>query len=265
MNYRSITCDTCLKTITNDDTLFLGKYTVDPYQNCAFGCSYCDSSFDDTVGIKINAPEILHKELSQHKKGMVIVGSVHDPYQPAEKTYELTRQILQVLHEYDFPYHILTKSPFVLRDLDLLTSSRCLVTISILSHDQHISQIFERNAPSLTNRLQTMQTLRQKKIYAGVAMIPILPYLTDQNMEQTIRSVSEKNAQYFLHKPLELKGDQRRCVESILHQHFPQMVSKYHALYLEDILPTSSYQKKLNSIISTICKTYHISETIKFT
>ena len=83
MDYKLINCDSLLKKITRKDNLFNGKYCIDPYQNCEFGCLYCDSSYDKTIFVKENADDILNNELKKVKKGLIIIGSVHDPYQNA--------------------------------------------------------------------------------------------------------------------------------------------------------------------------------------
>ncbi|MCK5458581.1 MAG: hypothetical protein KAI20_01710, partial [Thermoplasmatales archaeon] len=116
MEYKLINCDSLLKRITRKDTLFNGKYCIDPYQNCEFGCLYCDSSFEKTIYVKNNSVEILENELQTVEKGVIIIGSVHDPYQRAEQTYEITKKILKTIKKYQFPCHILTKSTLILRD-----------------------------------------------------------------------------------------------------------------------------------------------------
>ena len=110
MLYKQIKVDFLLNKITNKDKLFAGNYTIDPYQNCEFGCLYCDSSFDKTIFIKTNAAEILKKELETAKKGTIIVGSVHDPYQRAEEELEITRDLLKTIKKHEFSWHLLTKS-----------------------------------------------------------------------------------------------------------------------------------------------------------
>ena len=134
MQYKQIKVDSILNRITSKDNLFLGDYTIDPYQNCEFGCSYCDSSFDKTIYIKTNASEILNEELKNNKNGRIIVGSVHDPYQNIEKELKITRELLEIIKENGFSCHILTKSDLILRDLDIISNIKdCLVTISIIS------------------------------------------------------------------------------------------------------------------------------------
>ena len=132
MEYKLINCDSVIKKITKKDSLFHGNYCVDPYQNCEFGCHYCDSSFEKTIYVKTNIIEILEKELETIKNGRIIIGSVNDPYQIIEKKYQLTNTILETLKEYNFPCHILTKSPLILRDLDLLSQLESMITISMI-------------------------------------------------------------------------------------------------------------------------------------
>ena len=114
MEYKQIHCDSLLKKITKKDTLFNGMYCIDPYQNCEFGCLYCDSSFDKTIYIKSNAAKIIRNQLKNQEKGRIIVGSVHDPYQRIEMDFKLTKKILDnkkngVRFEYSNTFKILLR------------------------------------------------------------------------------------------------------------------------------------------------------------
>ena len=91
MQYKQIKVDFLLNKVTKKDNLFLGDYTIDPYQNCEFGCRYCDSSFDKTIYVKHNADKILEKELETVEKGRIIVGSVHDPYQKIDEDFHIAK------------------------------------------------------------------------------------------------------------------------------------------------------------------------------
>jgi DNA repair photolyase len=260
--YRTIICDSLLKQITRTDDLFQGLYCIDPYQNCEFRCRYCDSSIDTTIYVKTNAADILEKELKKVKKGRIIIGSVHDAYQQAEKTYELTKNILRVIADYDFSCHIITKSPLIIRDIKLLSELDCYVTISILSLLDRVTTIFEQNVPSVHERLKLVQSLTKNGIYAGVALIPILPYIVDNEMENIIQTIKEYNANYFLHTYLELKGDQKQIVQETLIQKYPQFIPQYNALYADSIKPEGSYVKNLDTQIQDLCKKYNMPEKI---
>ena len=263
MNYRFITCSTFVNTIIRNDKLFHGKYTADPYQQCAFGCSYCDSSTQDTVTITSNAVEQFRTEIPHLKKGTVILGSVHDPYQPAEKTYAITRGLLRILKEYDFPCHILTKSPLVLRDLDILSKlSNCRVTVSLVSLERTVAQVFEKQVPSPMDRLHAVQTLSEQGIPTGVALIPVLPFIVDNELESIVLSASDHQAQYILHKYLQLKGDQKQRFLGILSNNYPHLVEKYMTLYRNDITPKKTYISEMNKRIRTYCIHNNIANTI---
>ena len=207
MNYRCITCTSLLKRITTKDQLFHGTYSIDPYQNCEFRCPYCDSSHEKNVYVKINAPDILAKELTNVEEGNIIIGSVNDPYQKAEKRYQVTRRLLETIKRYELPCHILTKSPLVLRDVDLLSTMRSRVTISILSLNPKVNHVFEPSIPLPIHRLQTIQTLRKYGIQTGIALIPVLPHLTDNELEKMIKEAKKRNAQYLIHKYLPVNSD----------------------------------------------------------
>ena len=117
MEYRHARYDSLLNRISDRDLLFVGDYTLDSYQNCEYGCKYCDSALNKTVYVKTNAVELLKKEIEKIAKGTIIVGSVHDPYQKAEKNYGTTRNLLKIIEQHDFPCHILTKSNMIFKDI----------------------------------------------------------------------------------------------------------------------------------------------------
>ena len=114
------------------DNWFWNRYGINPYRGCQFACNYCDAltekylvhkdykDFSRIIYAKKNAPSVLEKEVRKRKPDVVAMSGVTDPYQPAEKKYELTRKILEILARHKFPAHIITKSDLVLRDIDLL-------------------------------------------------------------------------------------------------------------------------------------------------
>jgi DNA repair photolyase len=134
------------------------------------------------LDVKVNAADILDGELvkKSKRKGSILLGSVTDVYQPAEKKFQMTRKILEVLAKYDFPVSILTKSELVVRDIDLLKKILdCEVGLTITSLDGRISKIFEPGASAPAKRLSALTVLKSSglKTYAFVG--PILPGLTD--------------------------------------------------------------------------------------
>ena len=259
MNYQSINVSHLLRKITFDDVLFNGAYTLDVYQNCAFGCRYCDSSYDKTIYIKKNAIETFKDEIKTCEKGRIVVGSVHDPYQPIEQKEELTRGILHIIEELDIPVHILTKSPLIIRDLDILTRLNDVrVTITILSTDTSIVKLFEENAPTPQDRFETIKELSNNDITTGIALIPILPYLTESFLEEIVSMASQCDASYLIYKYLELKGDQKHIIFSLLDSIDKNLLPRYEKLYHESYSPSQGYMRTMNKIIESTCKRYNL-------
>ncbi|KYK24083.1 hypothetical protein AYK25_01995 [Thermoplasmatales archaeon SM1-50] len=262
MKYKLINCDSIIKKITNNDSLFQGKYCIDPYQNCEFGCQYCDSSFEKTIYVKKNIIDILKKELDTIQNGRIIIGSAHDPYQNIEKKFNLTNAILEILKEYNFPCHILTKSPLILRDINVISELECLITISISSLNNRNVRIFEPEVPSPHNRLRTIENLRKQSVKAGLALIPILPYITDSEIDQIFKAAKSVDAQYLLHKHLELKGDQKIYFRNLIKIHYPLLLPQYNALYENNITPWDKYINEMNVILSKQCRKFNIPNKI---
>ncbi len=128
------------------------------------------------MDVKINAPEILQRQLKRARSGRVMISSVTDAYQPIESKYRLTRQCLEAILQYQFPVDILTKSPLVLRDTDLIKKFKDIeVGITITTNDEKISRVFEPNAPSIIARIRTLKTLHDSRIKTYAFIGPVLP------------------------------------------------------------------------------------------
>ncbi len=128
------------------------------------------------MDVKINAPEILQRQLKRARIGRVMISSVTDAYQPIESKYKLTRQCLEILLQSQFPVDILTKSPLVLRDTDLIKKFKDIeVGITITTNDEKISRVFEPNAPSIIARIRTLKTLHDSRIKTYAFIGPVLP------------------------------------------------------------------------------------------
>lgn len=181
MEIREITA----KTILSKSQVY--KYALNPYVGCQHGCVYCYAVFmkryrghkerwGEFIDIKINAPEVLQTEIKKNRRGRVWVSGVCDPYQPVEKRYRLTRKCLEILIENDFPVTIQTKSPLVLRDLDILKKAKDLgVCFTITTGDDRIRRLFEPQAPSISKRIEALSILHTKGIRTSVMIAPILP------------------------------------------------------------------------------------------
>jgi DNA repair photolyase len=162
-------------------------YVINPYVGCQHACSYCYARFmrrftghkepwGEFVDVKINAPDLLSGEIKRKKRGTVWVSGVCDPYQPLEGKYRLTRKCLDILVQNGWSVVIQTRSPLVLRDMDIITRSKTIeVGLSITTSNDEIRKVFEPNAPSITERLRTLESLHQNGIRTYAMIAPILP------------------------------------------------------------------------------------------
>jgi DNA repair photolyase len=162
-------------------------YTLNPYVGCEHGCAYCYARFikrftghkekwGEFVDVKINAPSLLQHEIGKKKIGKVWISGLGDPYQPLEGEYELTRRCLEILSRHGWPVTIQTKSPFVLRDIELLRKLKGLeVTFSIATADENMRRLFEPNSPCLRERIEALEKLHSEGVKTSVMIAPMLP------------------------------------------------------------------------------------------
>jgi len=163
------------------------SYTINPYTGCAHACRYCYATFmkrytghtepwGQFVDVKVNAPSLLLRQLQRAPRGTVIMSSVTDPYQPIEATWRLTRSCLTLLSDHEFPVQILTKSPLVLRDIDLFkTFTDIEVGVTITTESDRVRRVFEPNAPTIAERLHALKTLHEHGVSTYAFVGPLLP------------------------------------------------------------------------------------------
>lgn len=132
------------------------------------------------MDVKVDAPELLRREISRKKRATVWISGVCDPYQPLERNYLLARQCLEILVEHDWPIVIQTRSPLVLRDLDILRRAKdCEVGLSVTTADDAIRLLFEAGAPPIGERLRALDELHAAGIRTYAMIAPILPGAED--------------------------------------------------------------------------------------
>ena len=166
-------------------------YVVNPYVGCAHGCSYCYARYmkrftghgepwGEFVDVKINAAQLLDKEIRRKRKGTMWMSGVCDPYQPLEAKYELTRRCLGIIIDHGWPLSVQTRSPLVLRDLDILRKGKDVEAgFSITTADERIRKMFEPCAPPIPARLKALRALHDNGVRTFVMIAPILPGAVD--------------------------------------------------------------------------------------
>ncbi len=174
-----------VKSILSKSRVF--DYTVNPYVGCEHGCTYCYARFmkrftghkeawGSFVDVKVNAIDLLKKEIRSKKVGRVWISGVCDPYQPLEKEYELTKGCLEVLSKYGWPVTVQTKSSLVLRDVESLKGfSEIEVGLTITTADENIRRIFESKSPPVEQRIETLEKLHSQGVKTFAMIAPLLP------------------------------------------------------------------------------------------
>ena len=228
-----------VKTALSPSKLLGLDYALNPYRGCEHACIYCYApsvihrdrkKWGELVEVKINLPRILSKELRVKKKGVVGLGTVTDPYQPAEKKYEITRRCLELLLIHDFPVCIQTKSSLVLRDMDLLKKfSKIEVGITLTALDDSVREKLEPGASSVKERLNALSELKKNGINTWVFIGPVMPYITDA--EALIDAIVAEKPGYVLVDKLRLKEDAWNGITEFIEQFEPGLKDKYMQIF----------------------------------
>ena len=223
--------------------------SINPYRGCEHGCVYCFArpshaflelspglDFETKLFAKTNAVERLRAELAKpgHVPSPIALGINTDGWQPIERDYRLTRELLQVLSDTNHPVHIVTKSARVVRDLDLLSdmARRRLVEVhlSVTSLDNRLSAKLEPRAAAPHARLKTIRALADAGVPTGVLVAPVIPMITDMDLERILeacRDAGARSAGYVLLRlPHELKDIWREWLQL----HFPERAAHVMSL-----------------------------------
>jgi DNA repair photolyase len=276
VGYEPYSAKSMINKLRHVDDWFWASYTLNPYRGCAHGCVYCDAranqyglsdSFDEKVFIKENAVEVLERQLRRLEPGVVSMGGVCDSYQPIEKERGVTRGVVEVLCQHQFPVEVLTKSDLVLRDLELYQEAGrrawSCVFFTITTFDEQIAGRFEPGASSPQRRLEAMRAVSRAGLATGVSMMPLLPGLCDddEHIEEVVRRVKDAGGQFVLGAGLTLKeGVQRDRYMGFLEQHYPQTLPLYQQLYGTGYETRGEYAPVLLRRVREICSRHGIAD-----
>ena len=255
-------------------------WTINPYRGCEFGCRYCYArythefmemrngmEFEQKIYVKQRAADLLRRELRQVKPGEAIaLGTATDPYQPAERRYEVTRGILEEFaRRGGFELGIVTKSNMVVRDLALLKevakANRLSVHITITTLDVDLARILEPRAPRPDLRLDAVRTLSQAGLCVGLSCSPVVPGITDSpsDLESLIRAAAEAGADYVFANPLFLKPCSANVFLPFLQQNFPHLAKNYRERYQNRAFLPAAYAKRLSELVSRLKEKYKLT------
>ena len=281
---REVSVRTVLNRHRRRDEWFLDDYSVNPYRLCEFNCVYCyihggRYGAPRELTVKVNAPAVLNGELSRYARrgmyGFIALASATEPWMRLEERYEVTRRCLEAILRHRFPVHCLTKSPLILRDLDLLekidrvavlpedlkgVGRGVLVTFSLSTLDEDIARVFEPGAPSPWERLEALREVREAGFRAGAALIPVSPFISDSEaqLEEMVKAAKDHGADYVFAGPLTLYGEGKRLYYRVLERLFPELVPRYKRLFGGSFQPRRAYRRKLEATARALCSKYNV-------
>jgi DNA repair photolyase len=224
--------------------------------------------YSPEVLVKVNFPEVLKRDLTNLKvKGEMTIGTTADAYQQAEAKYCLTRQILQILKEHDYPLSISTKSDLIVRDLDILSEiakkNWVYIEYSMTTFDEKLAKIIEPGAVSPQRRMAAMKKTADAGVLTGIWLMPWLPFITDsdENFENVVREAVKNGAKFISGEALRLREEniEKAHFLKFLKVYFPDLIPKYKKLYGNNVIPHQSYILQKQKILVDLCKEYNVN------
>ena len=257
-------------------------WTLNPYRGCEFGCKYCyarythefmelrdGADFERKIFAKVNAPELLRAELARARdRGQSIaLGTATDPYQPAEKQFEITRRMLEVFAGFEgLAFSITTKSVLILRDLDLLKTiaarHRFGVHLTVTTTNRRLARLLEPKAPPPVKRLEAVARLAEAGIFVAVNAMPILPGITDSPpaLEELVRQAAAAGASAIHGNVLFLMPSAMNFFMPFLEAEFPDLAGRYRRLYARSAYLTGEYKERIGELMAGLRQKYGLAD-----
>ncbi|MGI5488693.1 radical SAM protein [Microtetraspora malaysiensis] len=255
------------------------RWSVSPYRGCEGACAYCaarrdhrrigldaGAGFASTIVVKTGLADRLRRELASPRweAEPVVLGAAGDCYQPVEEVYRLMPPILRALADAGNPFTVMTKSPLVLRDLDLLREAakvapvRAAVSVGFV--DDRVRRSVEPGAATPQRRLEVCAALNEAGIPCGVLMAPILPLITDSpdHLRSTVRRAAEAGAVSVTPIVLRLPSGTREWYLSWLEREHPGLLPRYQALYGRGSTAEADYRARIAAQVHGLAEAYGI-------
>ncbi|GJH01994.1 MULTISPECIES: PA0069 family radical SAM protein [Paraburkholderia] len=219
--------------------------SLNPYRGCEHGCIYCFArpthsylglspglDFESRIYAKVNAPELLVREMAKksYVPEPIALGVNTDAWQPVERDLQLTRRVIQVMSEHNQAFAAITKNSLIERDIDLLApmaeKGLMMAAITITTLDADIARTLEPRAATPARRLRTIRTLSDAGIPVGVSIAPVIPFVTDQDMERVLEACAEAGATSASYIVLRLPWEVAPLFKGWLEAHFPDRAER---------------------------------------
>jgi DNA repair photolyase len=275
---REIEAKTLLSSSKRPDPWFGLKYTMNLYRGCQHRCIYCDSrslcygieDFDGEVLVKANVLELLRRELARKRvKGYIGTGSMNDPYMPLERRLRVTGQALEIIAEFHFPVHVLTKSDLVLRDADILRAiqqrTSAVVSFTITTPADELARQVEPGAPPSSARFQAMATLAGQGIRTGVVLMPVLPFIEDnpEAIAEIVTRAHDCGATHVIPSfGMTLRDRQREHYYGELDRRFAGLSERYRQTFGERYSARAAGASRLEALFAEMADRYGLQRNV---
>lgn len=240
------------------------------------------------VSVKVNAVELLNKELARRARkdqyGIIVLSSATDPYLKIEEELRLTRQLLEVILEYRFPVHMITKSDLIVRDIDLLKeidreailphdlegklNGGAMVSFSFSTLQDSVAKIFEPGATLPSVRLKAVEKVKNSGLTTGISLMPLIPYISDttEQLEYAFSTFSKLQVDYIFPATISLFGsgpaDSKQLVMKAIQRHYPHLEEKYHRFFDHSDRMPGYYQTAFNKKMKELLAKYGLKDRI---
>lgn len=248
-------------------------WTINPYRGCEFACKYCYArythefmemrdglDFERKIYVKQGVGWLLRQDLKKVKPGEgIALGTATDPYQPAERRYELTRAILEELAQHaGLELGIITKSNLILRDLDVLKHfnehNRLSIHVTVTTMNVQLARILEPRAPRPDLRIEAVGKLAEAGLHVAVNCAPVVPAITDSpaDLDAVVRASALAGARNIHAHALYLRPCSAKVFMPFLEKEFPQLVEKYQLRYGASPYVSKSYEKRISELMARL-------------
>lgn len=255
-------------------------YGINPYRGCEFACRYCyaryahefleltPDDFEHKIYFKQNAGWLLAQELRHLRPGTrIALGTATDPYQPIERKQLVTRSILEAFSQTSgFALGIVTKSPLILRDLDLLGQvaqrNRLTIHFTVTTIDGNLARILEPRAPRPDLRLRAVSRLRSAGLRTGVMCSPLMPGITDSrsSIGAVAKAAAAADASFFVAGALFLKPCSLPAFFEFVGRHFPKQLEAYKRRYGNSAFVSAEYRDRMRKLVELICRENNLGQ-----
>lgn len=219
--------------------------SLNPYRGCEHGCIYCFArpthsylglspglDFESRIYAKVNAAELLEREISRKRyvPEPIALGVNTDAYQPVERDLRITRSVIQVMHDHGLPFAAITKSSLIERDLDLLAPmaarGQVMAAVTITTLDAELARTLEPRAATPARQLRTIRALRDAGVPVGVSIAPVIPFVTEPDLERVLEACAEAGATHASYIILRLPWEVAPLFRNWLTAHFPDRAER---------------------------------------